>query len=251
MAPGQGMGSVPGDPRLVTTRRRRRPLAVGGERQVPVPDPIARDYLLLGLRLDQHIPGSRRRLLRPGRPEGARSTSSSSGRRPRSPTTPTRSARACSSRGRRSPIAATGWPPSSSPSRPRPASWPARTCRTSSSRALLRLAAGPPRRGRLRGGRGDAIDALLPGPEPLADRLAGLGRRGSSSRRTGSRAVLDWLVASFRERAGGLVRASRTARTSGSGYVRNQPWSGYNWYDGGLRSRFDVNTRPADPGAAT
>jgi hypothetical protein len=32
-------------------------LAAGGERQVPVPDPAARDYLLLGLRLDQHIPG--------------------------------------------------------------------------------------------------------------------------------------------------------------------------------------------------
>ena len=32
-------------------------LAVGGERQVPVPDAIAGDYILLGLRLDQHIPG--------------------------------------------------------------------------------------------------------------------------------------------------------------------------------------------------
>ena len=31
--------------------------AVGGLRDVPVPDPIARDYLLLALRLDQHIPG--------------------------------------------------------------------------------------------------------------------------------------------------------------------------------------------------
>ena len=31
--------------------------AVGGQRQVPVPDPIAHDYLLLALRLDQHIPG--------------------------------------------------------------------------------------------------------------------------------------------------------------------------------------------------
>ena len=31
--------------------------AVGGERNVPVPDPFARDYILLGLRLDQHIPG--------------------------------------------------------------------------------------------------------------------------------------------------------------------------------------------------
>ena len=32
-------------------------LAVGGARQVPIPDPIARDYLLLALRLDQHVPG--------------------------------------------------------------------------------------------------------------------------------------------------------------------------------------------------
>src|SRR5437868_13689151 len=31
--------------------------AVGGQRQVPVPDAVARDYLLLGLRLDQHAPG--------------------------------------------------------------------------------------------------------------------------------------------------------------------------------------------------
>ncbi len=31
--------------------------AVGGGRTVPAPDPIARDYILLGLRLDQHIPG--------------------------------------------------------------------------------------------------------------------------------------------------------------------------------------------------
>src|SRR5688572_32326781 len=31
--------------------------AVGGTRQVPAPDPIAEDYVLLGLRLDQRIPG--------------------------------------------------------------------------------------------------------------------------------------------------------------------------------------------------
>ena len=31
--------------------------AVGGTRQVPEPDPIAEDYLLLGMRLDQRIPG--------------------------------------------------------------------------------------------------------------------------------------------------------------------------------------------------
>jgi len=32
-------------------------IAVGGGRDVPVPDPIAREYILLGLRLDQRIPG--------------------------------------------------------------------------------------------------------------------------------------------------------------------------------------------------
>ena len=31
--------------------------AVGGTRMVRAPDPIARDYLLLALSLDQHIPG--------------------------------------------------------------------------------------------------------------------------------------------------------------------------------------------------
>src|SRR4051812_22877498 len=34
-----------------------RVAAVGGRRTVPAPDPVARDYVLLGLRLDQHIPG--------------------------------------------------------------------------------------------------------------------------------------------------------------------------------------------------
>ena len=31
--------------------------AVGGRRRIPVPDRVARDYLVLALRLDQHIPG--------------------------------------------------------------------------------------------------------------------------------------------------------------------------------------------------
>ncbi len=35
-----------------------RTTAVGGVREVPVPDAIARDYLLLALRLDQHVPGT-------------------------------------------------------------------------------------------------------------------------------------------------------------------------------------------------
>ena len=41
----------------VTAPPGRSSPAVGGTRQVPAPDPIAEDYLLLGLRLDQRIPG--------------------------------------------------------------------------------------------------------------------------------------------------------------------------------------------------
>ncbi|MDH4142458.1 MAG: hypothetical protein OEV61_07595, partial [Chloroflexota bacterium] len=43
----------------ITGLRDDRPLvpAMGGARTVPSPDPIATDYLLLALRLDQRIPG--------------------------------------------------------------------------------------------------------------------------------------------------------------------------------------------------
>jgi hypothetical protein len=41
----------------VTGARRAAVPAVGGERLVPAPDPIARDYILLALRLDQHVDG--------------------------------------------------------------------------------------------------------------------------------------------------------------------------------------------------
>jgi hypothetical protein len=54
-------------------------------------------------------------------------------------------------------------------------------------------------------------------------------------------AVIDWLVATFRERA-----AATFGLPAGEDLevrlVRNQPWTGYNWYLGGGRSRFDLNT---------
>ena len=42
---------------MTAVDERARVTAVGGTRTVPAPDPIARDYLLLGLRLDQRIDG--------------------------------------------------------------------------------------------------------------------------------------------------------------------------------------------------
>jgi hypothetical protein len=84
-----------------------------------------------------------------------------------------------------------------------------------------------------------ALDVLLPGPGPLSDRLAAWDARFEvpPSRLP---VVVDWLVGAFRERASELfgVPAGEELRVS---YIRNQPWTAYNWYDGGLRSRIDVN----------
>src|SRR5207244_13350670 len=44
-------------PRSTGGMSRSQTVAVGGERLIQAPDPIARDYLLLALRLDQRIPG--------------------------------------------------------------------------------------------------------------------------------------------------------------------------------------------------
>ena len=54
-------------------------------------------------------------------------------------------------------------------------------------------------------------------------------------------AVVAWLVERFRERAARLfgLPDGEDLRVS---MVTGQPWSGYNWYDGGRRSRVDINT---------
>lgn len=53
-------------------------------------------------------------------------------------------------------------------------------------------------------------------------------------------AVADHLAAQFRERAGALfgLPEGEAARIS---MVRDRPWSGYNWYEGGRRSRVEIN----------
>jgi hypothetical protein len=84
------------------------------------------------------------------------------------------------------------------------------------------------------------IEALLPGNDPLADRIAAWDARFviSPDRLP---AVIDWLVARFRVRASAIfgLPEGEDVRVS---LVRDQPWSAYNWYDGSRRSRIDVNT---------
>ena len=83
------------------------------------------------------------------------------------------------------------------------------------------------------------LDAVVPGRGDLGDRLAAWDDRMTvpPDRLPG---LLDWLVAVARDRAGRLfgLPAGESLTVS---LVTGQPWSGYNWYDGGLRSRVDVN----------
>ena len=54
-------------------------------------------------------------------------------------------------------------------------------------------------------------------------------------------AVIDWLVERFRARSAELFGLP-TGEQLRVGFVRNQPWSAYCAYDGGLHSRIDINT---------
>lgn len=84
------------------------------------------------------------------------------------------------------------------------------------------------------------VSALLPGPGSVTDRLAAWDDRFviPADRLAG---VLAWLVERFRRRSADLfgLPEGEDLRIR---FVTRQPWTGYNWYDGGRRSRFDLNT---------
>jgi hypothetical protein len=212
-------------------------LAAGGERHVPVPDPVARDYLLLGLRLDQHVPGlvdayygpadlKAQVDIEPLRSPAALADDADALRVRLADEVEEPDRRgwldvqlvALATQARE--LAGTSLPYEEHLERC--FSW--RPVRRDD--AVFEEAAA-------------ALDVLLPGPGPLSDRLAAWDARFevSPSRLP---VVIDWLVGAYRERASDLfgVPAGEELRVS---YVRNQPWTAYNWYDGGLRSRIDVN----------
>jgi hypothetical protein len=84
------------------------------------------------------------------------------------------------------------------------------------------------------------IDALLPGDAPLPDRIQAWDEAFVVPVPQ-LPDVLDWLVGVLRARAAATfgVPEGEQLRVR---LVTNQPWTGYNWYDGGLRSRVDLNT---------
>jgi hypothetical protein len=213
--------------------------AVGGERVVPMPDAIARDYIVLCLRIDQHVAGfvdayfgpadlKAKVELEPVRPV-ARLREDVATLRER-----------------------IGAPAVDDPERRR---W--FTAQLAAIDVQLQALAGDPlpyadhvaacfdlrmsrRPDAVYGEAATQLAEVLPGDGPLADRLAAWDARFVvPAARLG--VVIDRLVAVVRERAErhfGLPPGEGLR----VGLVTDQPWSAYNWYDGGLQSRVDVNT---------
>ena len=213
-------------------------LAVGGTRQVPAPDAIAGDYILLALRLDQHVAGLVDGYFGPAEPKAQVDTEQL---RP-----PARlvddatvllvrlpdeveddqrrewlTAQVVALRTQAAALAGDSLPYVDHVSRC--FAWtPERR-----DNAMFDAAAAD-------------LERLVPGDEPLAARLAAWDARFEIpvDRLAG---VVDWLVGRFRARAADLFGLP-DGEDLRVGLVTKQPWSGYNWYDGGLRSRVDINT---------
>jgi arylsulfatase A-like enzyme len=84
------------------------------------------------------------------------------------------------------------------------------------------------------------IDAALPGEGRLVDRYDAFRRRFVVAPERLGR-VFDRAIAECRTRT--LPRVQLPANESFTvEYVRNKPWSGYNWYQGNYRSLIQVNT---------
>ncbi len=212
--------------------------AVGGTRMVPAPDAVARDYIVLALRLDQHIPG-----LVDGYYGPADLKAQVDMEPYRLPARLRNDAEALRSRlaaevddaGRRDwldvQLVALETQAAALAGDPLPYLEHVERC----------FAFRPPRRPDAEFEAAAArIDELLPGDGPLDERLEAWDRRFEIAVDR-LPAVIAWLTGRFRDRAATLfgLPDGEDLRVS---LVTNQPWSGYNWYDGGRRSRVEINT---------
>jgi hypothetical protein len=84
------------------------------------------------------------------------------------------------------------------------------------------------------------LEDLLPGSGDLRERLKAWDDRWIIPV-TALPPIVEWLLGRLR-----AASESRYPTPAGESVrvnlVTDQPWSGYNWYDGGLRSRVDINT---------
>ncbi|HEX6867621.1 MAG TPA: hypothetical protein VF119_02390, partial [Candidatus Limnocylindrales bacterium] len=211
---------------------------MGGTRSVPAPDPIAEAYLLLALRLDQHVPGLVDGYLGPAdlkarvdleqRRAPARLREDAAALRERVATTVTEPDRRA-------------WLDAQLVALETQASVLAGATLPYEELVTRYMGFRPARHDDARYHAAAAeIDALLPGTGTLHDRLEAWDRTLEIGVDR-LPAVIDRLVERFRARATELfgVPDGEGLRVS---LVTGQPWGGYNWYDGGRRSRVDINT---------
>ena len=212
--------------------------AVGGMRSVPPPDAVARDYLLLALRLDQHVPGLVDGYFGPAELKAIVDTEQL-----RAPAQLRDEAVALRERlgdevadpDRRD------WLDAQLVALETQAGAMAGAQLPYLDHVARCFSYAPPRRPDSEFEEAAvAIDALLPGHEPLQGRLEAWDAQFEIPVEN-LPTVLPWLVERFRARADALfgLPADEDLRVS---LVKNQPWSGYNWFDGGRRSRVDINT---------
>ncbi|MEO6206832.1 MAG: hypothetical protein ABIP77_02605 [Candidatus Limnocylindrales bacterium] len=212
--------------------------AMGGVRRVPAPDAIATDYLLLALRLDQRIPG-----LVDGYFGPAAIKAQVDMEQGRSPARLREDARSLRDR-----VAAEiqdadrrAWLDAQLVALEAHGAAVAGDPLPYEEHVARCMGFVPHRRPDIDFQRARTIiDDVLPGDSPLSDRLDAWDRELEIAVDR-LPAVVDWLVARFRERAArdfGLPDGE-DLRVN---LVTGQPWSGYNWFDGGRRSRVDINT---------
>ena len=219
--------------------------AVGRERGVPVPDPLARDYLLLALRLDRQVPGlvdgyfgpadlKARVELEQLRPP-ARLVEDAAALRDRLAVEiaePDRrrwlEAQLVALEAQARALAGDGLP------------YPEHVAAcfdfepTRTPEADFDAAAAE-------------LGLLLPGSGALPARIAAWDERFTIPVDR-VRGVVDALLPGLRARAEALFGLPAGEDLTVS-LVHDQPWSGYNWYDGGRRSRVDLNTDLPIPAA--
>jgi hypothetical protein len=220
--------------------------AVGGTRLVPPPDPVALEYLVLALRLDQRIPGLVDGYFGPAALKARVDTEQprpADRLRDDASALMDRLATEVADDDRRAwleaQLVALHTHATSLAGEPMPYLEHVARC----------FAFRPPRRPDAPfEAAAAAINDLLPGDTPLAERLDRWDAQFEISRDR-LPGLVDWLVARFRERASALfgLPEGEGLRVS---MVTNQPWSGYNWFDGGRQSRVDINLdlprRPAE-----
>ena len=84
------------------------------------------------------------------------------------------------------------------------------------------------------------LDGLLPGDGAVAERMVAWRERFAISPEA-TRSVIDAVVPELRARTAAIVDLPEGEAVEFR-FVRDQPWSGYNWYLGNARSRVELNT---------